>query len=93
MTSVSTWFLEQNDCRARFAGIAGLYLFGEPVAAWAPRSHHPAWKVLLPIGGAAAVVLAGGTIVQGRGEYWSHRRPVTRRMSHPVMSRCSSTHG
>lgn len=49
------WTLEQNDRRLVFATGARATMFAESAASGVARHQHPAWKVVLPIGGHARI--------------------------------------
>ncbi|WP_406724305.1 helix-turn-helix domain-containing protein [Streptomyces sp. GD-15H] len=54
------WTLEQNDRRLVFATGARATMFAESGASGVARHQHPAWKVVLPIGGHAKIGQDGG---------------------------------
>ncbi|MGK5728809.1 helix-turn-helix domain-containing protein, partial [Streptomyces sp. URMC 124] len=61
------WALEQNDRRLVFASGPGAAMFAETGAFTVTRHQHPAWKVVLPVGGRAHVGPAAGRHVAGAG--------------------------
>lgn len=59
------WRIEQGDRRLEFASGHGVTVFAESGAAAVTRHRHPAWKVVLPVGGQATVgtLCAAGMLV------------------------------
>jgi AraC-like DNA-binding protein len=61
------WALEQNDRRLVFASGPEATLFAETRAYNVTRHCHPAWKVVLPIGGHVSVGTSAGRTITAAG--------------------------
>ncbi|MCA6092006.1 helix-turn-helix domain-containing protein [Streptomyces sp. SCA3-4] len=59
ISSPRAWTLEQNDRRLVFSTGAEATLFAESGGSGVTRHHHPAWKVVLPVGGDVRIGQAG----------------------------------
>jgi AraC-like DNA-binding protein len=55
VSPVRAWRLEQNDRQIVFASSAGVSVFGQTDPFPVTRHRHPAWKVVLPLGGGVLV--------------------------------------
>jgi AraC-like DNA-binding protein len=67
VASSRAWELEQNDRRLVFSSGPEATLFGETCAFSVTRHCHPAWKVVLPIGGHVEVGADGGRTIAAAG--------------------------
>jgi len=61
------WALEQNDRRLDFASGPDVTMFAESSAFQVTLHRHPAWKVVLPLGGHVEVGHGGGRTVAAAG--------------------------
>ncbi|MFF5211207.1 helix-turn-helix domain-containing protein [Streptosporangium sp. NPDC000396] len=60
VTATRAWALEQNDRRLAFAAGTGTTMFADTGPFAVTRHRHPAWKVVLPVGGDVTVATGGG---------------------------------
>jgi AraC-like DNA-binding protein len=67
VTATRAWALERNDRRLAFVSGPGATMFAESGASGVTAHRHPAWKVVLPLGGRVEVRPDGGRAFAAAG--------------------------